>query len=206
MGWGFDRSELRQESWEAAYYACVMSLLRHVELCGHEVFGVSPSRAGRIADILSKYAKVSEFDSENPTTDMTIYVSMFPKEFLDMQGLVGYAFGGGVCSWRVPDIGSDEMNIYINAVAEKSHAYFVRRKAEREEEQRKQQERKLENERKRKHKQEREDVLLQRIRDYVSDCEARGEKPVKKRMMDDEFTLAVVYRVWKRFDDEKAGV
>lgn len=55
------------------------------------------------------------------------------------------------------------------------------------------------------YRQEREDILLQRIRDYVSDCEARGEKPVKKRMVDDEFTQAVVYRVWRRFDDERTG-
>lgn len=204
MSWGFNKSDLIRESWDAAYYASVMSLLRYVESGGETVFDVSPPRAGHIANILSRYAKVSEFDSKNPRPEMIVYVSLFPGEFVAMEWLVGYAFGGGVQSWHVPDIGSDEMNGYIKAVAEKSREYFTNRDAAKAEAERKRQECKLENERKRKHKQEREDVLLQRIRDYVSDCEAKNEKPVKKHLVDDEFTQAIVYKVWRRFDDEKA--
>ena len=202
MSWGFDKSDLCKQRWQAGYYAQVMELFKHVCSDSYEeddVAGVSVDSIRRIASSLSKYARVSEQDAEHPSPDMTVHVSLFHREFLSLERVTGYAEGGGVPGWYWPDC--DDKG-WWQAVAAKSKSYFDERDRRAEAAAREAERRRAENEEKRRQKAEREDVLLQRIRDYVADCNDRHEVPVKRSLADDEFSYSVVLRVWKRLDEE----
>ena len=205
MGYRFDRSKLIKVEWGAAYYGQVMSLLRYVEKHGGDVFGISPERAGHIADILFKYARLSEDDSRAPFAEMTIRVSLFYNELSDVDSLVGYAMGGGVTGWDLLEPDSDEVVGYFNTVAAQSRAYFAERDRKVAEAAHVAEKKRQAWEQEMVRKAEREAVLLQRIRSYVAECRAKGERPVKRHMVDEEFTQSIVLKVWKRFEAEQDG-
>lgn len=209
MGYGFNKSDLIKEKWEAAYYGQVMNLLIYIGMHGAELVGAScvslkwVERAVQLASLLSEYAKVSRADADAPSHEMTVYVSLFHREYRDIAGLMGYGLGGGVPGWDMPEVDSDEVAGYFLLVAERSRQYFAESDCKAAEAARLAEEKCQERQREREHKVEREGVLLQRIRDYVAECEAKGEKPVKKCMVDEEFTQNIVSKVWKRFEAER---
>ena len=189
MSYGFDKSDVIKELWEASYYVTVMSLLQCVEKQNKSVFGISPARAGHIASVLSKYSHVEEwyYDEEFKLYAFSVVDVLIPyKEYRDITSLFHYAVNIGVPGWHKPD--DAEINSYLDAWTEQLLAYFAERD-------------RMVSEAVR--LAEREEVLLQRIQEYVAECEAKGEKPVKRRMVDEEFTQNIVSKVWKHFEAEK---
>lgn len=174
-------SDQIKEKWELLYYAQVMAMLDFVKSGGKELCGVTPEQAGRIMAVLAKYSYMDAHeygDGPDLAPETTVRVSVFAHEMTDISTLWGFMLAGGLPGFTPP---FDLNNEYARTMVQKTEDYI-------------------------KAQEEKQAACLQAIRDYVSECEAAGSKPVKKRVAEQTgFSYDYVRGVWQLFDEERRG-
>ncbi len=166
--------------WSSDYFAAIVSLLDKIIEQAECFCDTSPSEAAKLKENVLAFCMIYYTDAGKPLSDIDIHANLFLEEHMGVERLFYYALGGAGKSigWALPE---DEVEIekYCQPLVDKVNAYV------------KEQEARMEAQR------AREAVLAERIKEYISECEASGTKVVKKSLVTDEFDYNTVLRVWR---------
>lgn len=172
-----------KQKWGNEYYDMVMSVLSYVASSDKYTDKddlIYSGDAARISGNIERYAYVRKYDFESKDFNekrFTIHVSVAVEELSTVDTYLGYAAAGGF----LPDFSISDKFIenHSDKVLEASRQYAANCAAEKE---------KLEAE------------ILSRIKDYIDECDVNNTKPVKKHLVTEKHTYAMILKVWDKYE------
>ena len=172
-----------KQKWSNEYYDIVMSVLAYVASSDKyaDENGLIRSRdAARALGNIDNYAYVRKYDLESKDFDekkFTIHVSVAVEEQSTIDTYLGYAAAGGFLPYF--SISDKFIKKHSDEVLQSSRQYAANCAAEKE---------KLEAE------------ILSRIKDYIDECDVNNTKPVKKHLVTEKHTYAMILKVWDKYE------